>query len=292
MGREVKRVPLDFDAPLDEVWHGYLMPDRLHGNDCPDCKNGYSPRAEFLFDLWYGNAPFRPTKRLRPDTPAVREFAERNVTRSPDYYGTGEAVIRREAQRLATLWNGQLCHHLRQADVDALVEAGRLMDITHTWVPGDGWQKIEPPVAPTAEQVNEWSLRGLGHDSINASVVIGARCEREGVSDICATCGGHASVEAYPGQRAEAEAWEATEPPEGEGWQLWTTVTEGSPMSPVCASAEDLAAWMSRNPCLPAGESPTFQTAMAFIAKGWAPSFVGRGGVLMDGVTVSADSSP
>ncbi len=31
MGREIKRVPLDFDAPLGEVWTGYLMPDDLDG---------------------------------------------------------------------------------------------------------------------------------------------------------------------------------------------------------------------------------------------------------------------
>ena len=59
----------------------------------------------------------------------------------------------------------------------------------------------------TAEQVNEWSLRGFGHDSINASIVIRARCEREGVPDECSRCHGHGSIETYPGQRAEAEAW-------------------------------------------------------------------------------------
>jgi hypothetical protein len=28
--RTVKRVPLDFDAPLNEVWAGYMMPDDLY----------------------------------------------------------------------------------------------------------------------------------------------------------------------------------------------------------------------------------------------------------------------
>ena len=47
----------------------------------------------------------------------------------------------------------------------------------------------------------------------------------------------------YPGQRAEAEAWEPTDPPTGDGWQLWETTSEGSPSSPVFATAEALADW-------------------------------------------------
>lgn len=249
MSREVRRVPLDFDWPLNKVWRGYLTPESLHGRPCPACKNGYSPRAQELFDLWYGYLPFDPVSTgstpLRGDTPTVREFAERNVSRSPEFYGPGEAVITQEAQRLANLWNGQWSHHLTQDDVDALVAAGRLMDFTHTWSPEDGWQKIEPPVTPTAAQVNDWSLRGLGHDSINASIVIRARCERAGVDDTCPRCNGHASIEVYPGQRADAEAWEPTDPPAGEGWQLWETVSEGSPITPVFSGADALARYLT-----------------------------------------------
>lgn len=291
MGREIKRVPLNFDWPLNEVWSGFLMPDRLAEDKCPDCKNGYSAHAQYLLDLWYGYVPFDPVTNgstpLTPDTPAVRAFAERNVTRSPDFYGIGEDVIVREATRLARLWNGQWSHHLNDQDVAALVEAGRLYDFTHTWVKGSGWQKLDPPVIPTADQINEWSLRGFGHDSINASVAIRARCEREGEADTCATCQGHSSLEAYEGQRAEAEAWEPSEPPTGEGWQLWETTSEGSPASPVFASAEDLAVWMATNPSGFAGSTPSLEAARAFVAAGWAPSMVGVGGQLMDGVSAS-----
>ena len=34
-------------------------------------------------------------------------------------------------------------------------------------------------------------------------------------------------------------------PPTGEGWQLWENVTEGSAVSPVFATAEELAEWLS-----------------------------------------------
>lgn len=277
MGREVKRVPLDFNAALDEVWHGYLAPDRFAEIPCPNCRNGYSPSAQYLHDLWYGYLPFAPLNPLTAATPAVRAFAERNVARAPEYYGGGERAIHREAVRLAALWNGQWGHHLSQDDVDALVDAGRLMDLTHAWDAERRWQPKDPPVRPTAEQVNEWSLRGRGHDSINASVVIAARCARVGVATRCATCDGHASLDAYPGQRAEAEAWEPTEPPTGEGWQLWTTVTQGSPISPVFSTADDLADWMTGKPCLPGGDHPVFETARAFIEAGWTPTFVAIG---------------
>lgn len=37
--------------------------------------------------------------------------------------------------------------------------------------------------------------------------------------------------------------WHPTEPPTGEGFQLWEYTSNGSPVSPVFASLEELAAW-------------------------------------------------
>jgi hypothetical protein len=281
MGREVRRVPLDFDWPLNEVWEGFLMPDRLDGEKCPDCKSGYSPQAQNLYDLWYGYLPFDPSSTgstpWRHDSPPVRAFAERNVGNSPEFYGSGEGAIVREGQRLANLFNEQWSHHLSQDDVDALITADRLWDFTRTPT-RDGWQKKDEPVTPTAAEVNAWSIGGFGHDGINASVVVRARCEREGIDPICPTCNGHATVEKYEGQRAEAEAWEPTDPPKGDGWQLWETVSEGSPMSPVFAKADELAEWMS-DPARGDRWVPG-DVARKFVEKGWAPSGVltpGRG---------------
>lgn len=277
MGREIRRVPLDFDHPAGEVWTGFLMPESLHEDPCPDCKSGYSEHAQMLHGLWYGYLPFDPATTgstpLTVDTPAVRAFAERNVNQSPDFYGTGEYAIVREAQRLIDYWNNQWCHHLSQEDVDALIEADRLWDLTRTCRRGEGWQKIEPVPVVTAAQVNEWSIGGFGHDSVNCWIAVRARCERDGFPVSCATCGGRATIEAYEGQRAEAEAWERTDPPEGDGWQLWETVSEGSPMSPVFDTPEGLAGWMSapernRHNWVP------FDTAMEFIKAGWAPSLM------------------
>lgn len=248
MGREARRVPLDFDWPLNETWEGYLMPERLREQRCGHCDaRGYSPVGKRLLDQWYGNASFTPAETgsqpLTDRDPDVWTFAARNVERAPEFYGTGDVAILREARRLADLWNGAWSHHLVQDDVDALVAAGRLRDFTHTWTKEDGWKPIDPPPAVTAAEVNRWSLAGFGHDSINAHIAVEAKCARLGETHLCATCKGFGSVERYEGQRAEAEAWVPTDPPEGDGWQMWETTSEGSPASPVFATAEELADW-------------------------------------------------
>lgn len=40
---------------------------------------------------------------------------------------------------------------------------------------------------------------------------------------------------------------EKVEPPEGEGYQLWETTSEGSPVSPVFESLERLCEWCEKN---------------------------------------------
>lgn len=278
MGREVRRVPLDFDHELKKVWPGFLSPESLHEDPCPDCQNGYSTAGQYLHDLWHGYVPFDPSStgstRLRHDTPAVRAFAERNINSAPEFYGTGEWAVVREGRRLADIWNGMWCHHLAQDDVDALIAGDRLWDFTRTCRSGEGWRKIDPPPVVTAEQVNEWTIRTSGHDSINAMVAVEARCVREGFETTCQTCQGHATLEAYPGQRAEAEAWEPTDPPEGDGWQLWETVTEGSPCSPVFSDADGLARWMLTD-AAGLARCSSYEVARKFVEAGWAPTGVG-----------------
>lgn len=279
MGREVKRVALDFDWPLDgEPWKGYLMPDKYDEDPCPaDCDHGYSQHAAWLRNRWYGNEHFDPAETgsplLTPDTPEVQAFAERNVNRSPEYYGRGNWAIRHEAMRLCALWNGMWSHHLEQRDVDALITAGRLMNFTHAWSQDAGrWVPRDPAPVVTAAEVNRWSLGGFGHDSLNCGVVVEARCEADGRPYACSACGGYGSVEAYPGQRAEAEAWEPIEPPVGEGWQYWETVSEGSPISPVFATREGLVEWLCADYRWGSSGPLTRGQAESMVSAGWAPS--------------------
>lgn len=279
MSREIRRVPLNFDWPTGKVWNGYLMPNHLQPDQCPACDGaGWSPHAKNLQDLWYGNIPFDPTSNgstpYTPDTPAVRRFAERQIERTPDYYGTGEPAIRREAQRVADLFNSMWCHHLNEADVAALLAADRLYCLTHTCTRENGWQRITPPVTPTPQQVNEWSMSGFGHDSSNCWAAIKARCGREGVDYLCGTCGGEPQVWRDDAHKAAYEAWTRTDPPTGEGWQLWETVSEGSPISPVFPTGDLLARWIADPDRKPARDWMPLPAAQQFVQAGWAPSFV------------------
>ncbi len=155
------------------------------------------------------------------------------------------------------MWNEQWSHHLAQEDVDALIEGGRLMDFTHDFVSGEGWKQKEPMPLVTAKEVNERSIGSLGHDSINQWVCVRAKCQREGVEQSCAHCNGEGAVWQPLEAEERAESWENVEPPAGEGYQLWETVSEGSPISPVMADPRELANWCADNATIFASEKLT-----------------------------------
>lgn len=267
MGRELKRVALDFNWPLEKVWEGYLNPHQPQ--KCPACKNGYSAGARALMDKWYGNASFKPEDRgsvpFLPTHPVVWEIAKRNA------YG---GSIQQEARRLANIFNRSWSHHLNTDDVAALLADGRLLDLTHTFKKGAGWQPKVPAYIPTPVEVNAWSLSGFGHDSINQWLCIKAECVRLGVSDTCSTC--HGSGESWPSAelKQQYDAWEPTEPPTGPGYQIWETVSEGSPISPVFATPEELARFMAGRKW-GGDDGSSYETWLNFInSGGYAPSLI------------------
>lgn len=244
MGRELKRVALDFKWELDKVWAGFVNPWYQFKEKCPACENGYSPEAKHLNDLWYGYVPFKPEdngcKPLTVDHPIVWAFADHNVKNGSNYYGTySEFKVRSEARRLCDLWNGQWCHHLSNEDVEILIEADALRDWTHTWTKDNGWVKKDPPYIPTKEEINDASIRRIGSSSLQWYLAE-ALCKAIGVSTTCSLCNGDA--DSWPSKeiKAKCESWEQIEPPVGEGWQVWETVSEGSPITPVFATREAL----------------------------------------------------
>lgn len=280
MSREVRRVPLDFAWPLNETWGGYLMPRELCAGSCGACGgNGHSERGQQLNDQWYGNAPFKPEDNgstpLTWDTPVVYDHAKRNVERNPEFYGVEEMEIRREACRLAAYWNRCWANHLNAEDVAALIEGDRLWDFTRDYVQGAGWVPKDPMPVVTPEMVNEWEIRGMGHDGINSWVVLKARCVREGVAPECGSCGGSGAAWRDDDHKAANEAWERVDPPTGDGWQVWETVSDGSPVSPVFATAEELIAHLQEPGQVATRERPLSEAAArAFVGDGWAPSAI------------------
>jgi len=72
------------------------------------------------------------------------------------------------------------CHNLTQDEVDALWEKNRL--------------KHDFAIKPTAEQVNEWSMKRMGHDSTNHWICVETRAKKLGVWGKCEYCEGSGSI--------------------------------------------------------------------------------------------------
>lgn len=276
------------------MWEGYRNPHFVKCHQCEACSgNGLSPEAQNLSDKWYGNAPFKPEDRgsvpFLPTHPIIWARAERSIERSPEFYGAGQAAIEREAQRLADLFNGSWSHHLNHDDVAALLESDRLLDLTHTWTKETGWQPKDPPHIPTPEEVNSWSLVEFGHDGINNWIVVREECKRLGLNATCSHCDGEGSVWESDEAKQMAEEWAPTEPPAGDGYQMWETVTDGSPISPVFATPEELAQYMVDAPW-GADEGTDYETWLKFInGPGWAPSVVADNNGVRSGVEAVTD---
>jgi hypothetical protein len=292
MGRQLRRVALDFKWPHNKVWKGFINPHYDKCHKCDDCDGtGYSPEAYKMYQQWWGYIPFDPASRGSPlwtpnDAP-IREFAERQVEQSPDYYGRGEAAIVREGRRISALWNNQWMHHMSQADVDALFAADAMHEYTHTWVKGKGYVLKDPLPDLTAAAVNAFTLRyrgSLGSWQFHVAI---AECARMGVSHTCAVCNGQGNAWESPEDEKLADEWKAEEPPAGPGYQLWETVSEGSPISPVFERPEDLARWLVNHPH-GIDEGTTFEQWMTFICgDGWAPSAILINGQFLSGVAAS-----
>lgn len=226
MGRQIQRVPLDFDWPLEKTWEGFLLPKELRERECETCGGR--------------------------GTTTARRWAEATV--------------------MALL---MLTDDLREQ------RRGRPMHPYFNKYPIIGWgtRPSEDIAELTAGLAGRSGVdRAFGHDTLDRwaatdRVVTAAGLDPK-VWGKCADCAGAGSTEAYPGQRAEAEAWEPMDPPTGEGWQLWQTVSEGSPISPVFPTARDLAVWLTTpgaNWGKPFGD---VESALRFVEAGWAPSLM------------------
>lgn len=238
MSREVRRVPLDFDWPMNKVWEGYLIPDRLNEERCTDCRRGYTWAREWLSTL--ANridmlaSDIGDQDRGRPMHPYLAK----------DQYPAHTDFVHDEQGRT--------------------IESPKVMRPSR-----DILQLISGLTGQSEDRLTS-ALRGNDF-GIEVKLIEAAGLDPKSWG-LCSTCQGEGSVEKHPGQRAEAEAWEPTDPPQGDGWQLWETVSEGSPISPVFATADQLAEWMSQpergRHWVPA------ETARKFIDSGWAPTAV------------------
>ena len=128
-------------------------------------------------------------------------------------------------------------------------------------------------LAPWAEEVNaaqhgQGSPLG-GHDAINRMILVKARAKRLGVYGKCPHCKGRGEHKFTRKKKIRRlRNWKEFEPPRGKGWQLWETCSEGSPISPVFRTAEELADWCMVNATIFADQKVSRST--------WLTMFIGK----------------
>lgn len=262
MGRELRRVPVDFDAPINATWQGYLMPDELCLPACPDCKHGGSHstgrslEAETLYEsFWPHNSNARLAWMDKIGQAEVDELIAHDRLRDftftrPD----GDRVARtpQPGDRVMYVDYRYEDDYTRRVEHPAHGNTGVATDA------GIDWDHSQPlvldsgklRVIPAAAQVNAWTRKSAGPfaglGSSECLVLTEFRCRVLGIVHNCPTCGGVGDVGTAE-QRAACEAWERTDPPTGDGFQLWETTSEGSPQSPVFTTVEQLARWCETN---------------------------------------------
>jgi hypothetical protein len=232
--RTVKRVPLDFNWPLNKVWDGYLCHD---GGPCPEegktCFGGSTAAGKWL------DAVARLIAMIgseAAEAPNAGELAARGRIYPHPYLEEWDTAPRSEIDRAA---------FERIREIPSQNERFAALD---------RYRRRNPPtlLPLTGELVQ--LVMGLGAPHLggfSGSEVSWAISQKllevAGMPEswgVCPVCGGNADD---PAKRSAAEAWKETEPPTGEGWQLWETCSEGSPVSPVFSTAELLADWAAEN---------------------------------------------
>lgn len=184
MGRELRRVPLDFKWPFHNVWKGYVNPHRVK---CRDCSNGFTVAGEYLEGI--------------VSLLMIAGDDSRKRRRHPYFNGL--------------------------------------------YVPN------EPPSADMAELseglAGRSAITPFGHDACDRGSSVRKIKKAAGVGKdwgICKTCKGTAR---HPDHQKAYEKWKPKDPPKGDGFQLWETTSEGSPVSPVFKTLDELCEWAESN---------------------------------------------
>jgi len=94
--------------------------------------------------------------------------------------------------------------------------------------------------------------------------------------DSCEDCKLAGDLMGYKRKDTGCPSYPEFGPPSGDGYQLWETTTEGSPMSPVFKTHEELAEWLEANKASSfASMTCSYDQWLEFIkGPGWAPSMI------------------
>lgn len=235
MGRTLKRVPLDFAHPLNKVWPGYL---NNCGGPCPEesetCFGGHTAAGKWLESITRLISLIGEQAAATPEQ--VAWWKQNGSIYPHPYLQEWQQAPRTDVSRAI---HAQIREHDDQST--------RMRHL------GDWLRKNPPQLLPFTSELHSFveALAGRKVDSFCGSSVAWGIAEKlkgaVGVGEnwgLCPVCEGHADD---PKLRSASEAWEKTHPPEGPGFQLWETTSEGSPTSPVFATLDELCGWCADN---------------------------------------------
>lgn len=206
MGRKLRRVPLDFDWPLQKTWKGYVNP---HYKPCPEmdksCFNGENAIAVYFAHL---------AKMFE----VIAESAASGQTHPYCYelpYGGWHPQWEKQSEDVRT----------------------KMIEITKKLAGARGKSRR--------------GLYGLGDDiyfrlfeMVGVQYEVGKKNAAYHKLTRCPVCKGEG---VDPEVKIAYDNWKDYDPPKGAGYQLWETTSDGSPITPVFASLEELCSWAESN---------------------------------------------
>jgi len=264
MGRELRRVPLDFDWPLRERWVGFVNP---HRKLCPkadtnDCHGGYTSAYKWMdaichFIALIGDEAAMPAElRNRPNRfyphPYLKEWNQSPTTSIPR--GVIEALPKEQTLRDYAYWR-----YLRD-NPPQLLELNEELAVLI--------ERLAEPQDPDLKKSFAARKRGDTFDRLHGYHILDRLLEVTGLPKewgICPVCQGNGLD---PEIQAAHDAWTRSDPPDGPGYQLWETVSEGSPISPVFADEESFVQYLI-------AEGYSEKAARNFTRIGWVMSAMG-----------------
>jgi hypothetical protein len=260
-------VALDFNWPLNKVWKGFINP---HYKECPEsnktCFGGSTAAGAWLSSISRflallgeqaienkpGHAEACAKRGCIYPHPYLAEFPQAPTTSVPS------AVIQAAFDKFPDDFRSRVHHTQTHAPTRLVVPDAGVEKLIR------GLAKYDGPVGIFAHDMNYDLYKRLAKMS--------------GMPkgwDSCPVCKGK-NID--PASNTAYEAWEEEPPPEGPGYQLWETVSEGSPVSPVFPTKEAFIGHLTRV----MGHSR--EAAENFCDDGSAPSMVMAGGKLYEGI--------
>lgn len=215
MGRRLYRVPLEFAWPINKIWEGYLNP---HRQSCPEagetCFAGYSAAGQWLDSICRFLSLVAEEAAVASQ---AEEFRARGRSYPHPYLQEFPQAPRLGSfiEKAAGFPTGILP---LTAELQTLIEGLAGKKCTGALGSGLGYT--------LQERLKEFA--GLTTDNWG----------------VCPVCGGEGLD---PACKAAYDAWEPYEPPQGPGFQLWTTTNEGAPVSPVFESLDALCQYLEPN---------------------------------------------